>query len=735
MKHLITLMLIAVGHCLCLHAQNDIYEVSRLPGTMVFDGQLNESFWEALTPLPLITQSPRFGQPPSEQAEVFITYDDEYLYFAGSMHLSQPEYLRPTTFKRDPMDGTTDYFGLILDSFHDKENALAFFTGPTGFRWDGTVANDAEGDMPISMDWNTFWDVTTHQEESGWSAEMRIPWSSLRFQDTDGQVTMGLTCWWYIAAKNEVDIYPAIPMNWGENSGWKPSQMQTVRFRDIYSKKPLYVAPYVLGGSQLNYDLNNDETAYLKAQEPSFEAGLDVKYGITNNLTVDLTVNTDFAQVEADDQQVNLTRFSLFFPEKRLFFQERASIFDFNFDEFNRLFYSRRIGLDDDGNPVRIYGGARLVGRVGKFDLGVLNMQTQAADSLPSENFGLLRLRRQLAHSNSYIGGMLANRMGVDGHRNTALGLDGIFNLNGNDFLTLKWAQTFDNELTREGGALEAARVFLDWERRRFDGLSYKFSLSRVGGDYRPEMGFELRNNYYSFAPKINYGWLLGDDSKWFSWEISSDNYVLRNYSTNVVETARSILTVSGVDKTGWYFAGGLELQHEYISETFELSETVMIPVGTYDFFQLGASISTPFTEFLGAILEWKGGQFYDGRLQSIAIYPRWKLSAHFDLEGFYQYNFGKFPERELKYASQLARIKAAYMLNTKFSIAAFLQYNSLDNIYAGNIRFRLNPKEGHDLYLVYNDLINADRERKVPYLPFSSSRAVVLKYTYTFRW
>ncbi|MEZ4988992.1 MAG: DUF5916 domain-containing protein [Saprospiraceae bacterium] len=715
------------------HSQDAVFDVPRLPADITFDGKLDEDFWDELTPLSLTGHMPHYGQAPSEAARIYLCYDDHYLYLAGDMQLSDPGLLRPTTFRRDPDDGTTDYLGLILDSFHDKENALAFFTGPTGFRWDGSVSNDAEGDSPLNLDWNTFWDVLTHMGESHWSSEMRIPWSSLRFQDKDGQVLMGITCWWYIAAKNELVIYPDIPPKWGDMSAWKPSQMQTIRFREVYSKKPLYIAPYLLGGSQLNYDLNETGTAYLKNKEPAFEAGLDVKYGITNNLTLDLTVNTDFAQVEADDQQVNLTRFSLFFPEKRLFFQERAGIFDFNFDQFNRLFYSRRIGLDEDGNPVRIYGGARLVGRVGKYDLGFLNMQTQASDSLASENFGLFRLRRQLSGSNSYIGGILANRMDVDGHRNTALGFDGIFNLNGADFLTAKWAHTFDDATPTREFSTESGRFYLDWERRRFDGLSYKLSISRVGGDYQPEMGFELRNNYHSVAPTLRYGWLLGEKSDWFSWRVSLENYILENYSTRIVETASSLFNIEGTSKNGWYIQAGINYQHEYITEAFELSETATVPTGTYDFFQWGLNVSTPYSQFLGAILEWKGGAFYDGHLQSVAIFPRWKLSAHFDLQGFYQYNYGNFRSRDQLFEAHLARIKAVYMLNTKFSIAAFLQYNSLDKVYVGNVRFRLNPREGHDLYLVYNDLINEDRTREMPHLPFSSNRAVVLKYTYTF--
>ena len=175
------------------------------------------------------------------------------------------------------------------------------------------------------------------------------------------------------AGGQTIRVFPAIPPNWGEMSTWKPSQAQEVEFEGLRARKPIYVAPYVLTGFSRNNDLNDPETAYIRTDTPKFDLGLDVKYGLTNNLTLDLTANTDFAQVEADDDEVNLSRFSLFFPEKRLFFLERAGIFDFSFGEYNQLFYSRRIGISDE-DPVRIYGGARLIGRIGPWDVGFFDM-------------------------------------------------------------------------------------------------------------------------------------------------------------------------------------------------------------------------------------------------------------------------------------------------------------------------------------------------------------------------
>ena len=214
---------------------------------------------------------------------------------------------------------TTDYLGISIDSYNDKENALLFFTNPNGIRWDATVSNDGTptGEtMPINMNWNTFWDVKTTMDDQGWYVEMCIPISSLRFQSTDQTIVMGISFFRWVPAKNEGYTFPEISLEWGDLATFKPSLFAEVEFEGLDPKKPLYISPYLLTGFEQYFDLNTSETAYDHSQDTRLEPGLDLKYGITPNTTLDVTVNTDFAQVEADDQQFNLTRFSLFFPRK-----------------------------------------------------------------------------------------------------------------------------------------------------------------------------------------------------------------------------------------------------------------------------------------------------------------------------------------------------------------------------------------------------------------------------------
>ena len=442
--------------------------LTRLSGPVELDGQLSEPVWDDVTPLPITVYGPTFQMPPTEKTEILVAYDDSYLYMAGRLYDSDPTGIRSNTLYRDQFSGD-DLFSIVIDSYNDYESGVWFTTTPVGVRSDRTVSNDGEftNGSAMNNDWNAHWDVATTQTDEGWFAEMRIPFSTLGFQDRDGHVEMGLIVYRLIARKNERQTFPAIPPNWGMGFA-KPSQAQRVSLEGVYANKPVYVTPYVLGGVDRESHLNSAETAYEVSNERTTEAGLDIKYNVTNNLTLDATANTDFAQVEADSQQVNLTRFSLFFPEKRQFFQERSSLFEFNTGGISRLFHSRRIGLDDEGEQVRIYGGLRLVGRVGGVDVGVLNMQTAAQGDLPSENFGVVRLRRQIFNSFSTVGAIVTTRANTEGDYGISTGFDASIRAFGDEYVTAKWAGTFERGGTAGGGYnfVDASRFVARWERR-----------------------------------------------------------------------------------------------------------------------------------------------------------------------------------------------------------------------------------------------------------------------------
>ena len=527
------------------------YVMPRFTGQFRLDGVPDEPGWQAIPALPTTMCMPTNGAVPSERTEFRVAYDDDFFYAAGWFYDRDPKGGQGFTFKRDDF-GSGDWFGLHLDTFADKENALVFYTTPTGNRADAANSNDAQGEnfSWVGASWNTFWYCATSRTAEGWFAEYKIPLSSLRYQERDGRVVMGMLLNRRIARKNEYDSYPAISNQWGFTSIFKASQAQPIVFERLHPKKPVYVTPYLLAGLGSTAQLTSDHSAYQLQHTPTINAGLDVKIGLTSNLTADLTINTDFAQVEADDQQANLTRFSLFYPEKRLFFQERSSIFNFGFGTNNQLFYSRRIGLND-GQRVPILVGARLVGRVGLWDIGLLTMQTKAITStdgvaLPSENMSVLRLRRRMFNQNSYVGIMTTSRLGTDGRYNVAYGLDGIFRVVKQNFLAINWAQTFESTPTyarrpaenqSDNGGFSNARWRVQYEKRNLKGFGYDLSISRVGVAYNPGLGFESRQNYTRFGDRLFWGWLPGEKSRLLNHQVSVYGYVFRRNGSGITES------------------------------------------------------------------------------------------------------------------------------------------------------------------------------------------------------
>ncbi len=709
-----------------------VLEIPRLRSAVTLDGRCDDAAWDGIEPLPMVTQIPSFGAEPSERTEVLLAHDDEYFYLAARCFDREPESIHATTMKRDDAPDNSDMLCLILDTFNDNENGLMFVTTPTGSRFDAAIYGDITNSGGTSSSWNTFWDVQTTVTGRGWFAEMRIPFSSLRFQERDGTVVMGCTVIRWIARKDERIVFPAIPQDWGTRSHLKPSRARDVALTGIHGGNPVYVTPYALGGIGRNAVLNSAGTAYRTEETTVRDAGLDVKYGLTSNLTLDVTVNTDFAQVEADDEQVNLTRFSLFFPEKRMFFLERASNFDFKFYGSSRLFHSRSIGIHK-GRQVPIYGGARLVGRAGQWDVGLLNMQTEAVEDLPSENFSVLRLRRQVINPNSYVGGIVTNRMGTDGSYNTAYGVDGTFRVFGDDYLNLNWAQTFYRDQADDVSPLDIGNVRVHWERYRHTGWSYGLNYSRAGKEYLPGMGYERFPDLSNWTHFLRYGWTGSRDSRWFQYEWYEDAYVYERNGDGSTKTCIIRTGMLGSTKKGYSSSLSLTYNHENVREFLSFSESVIVPVGDYDFYGATGSFSTPGGKRLGLTTNFTAGQFYDGSRISVSSRLSRSFSSHLDTGITYQYNFVDFSARDQDFTAHIGQFRMLAMLSVKYSVSALIQYNSASDKAIANIRFRYNPHEGNDLYLVYDEGINADRDAADPLMPRSGSRTVMLKYSYTF--
>lgn len=712
--------------------------IPKIKNNIEFDGHINESAWLEARSLQLIQHQPNFGEKPTEKTEAFIAYTDDYLYVACKCYDSEPP--SATSFKRDYFSPDTDYFILILDTFNDNENALAFQTTPTGLRADEAIFNDAAGDPPSDSNWDGFWESEVVETDEGWFAEMRIPFSSLGFEKENDQVVMGVSVSRYIARKNETAVFPHIPPNWGSWSPWKPSQTEDVILEDVEPQTLLHVTPYLLGGAVWQNMLNDSETDYQNHTDPTFDAGLDIKFGLTNNLTLDLTANTDFAQVEVDNQQVNLTRFPLFFPEKRRFFQERSSNFSFNFNSEDRLFYSRRIGLNQE-EPVRILGGARIVGRQGPWDIGVLNIQTgqdsnlnATAGGIPSENFGVFRLQRDVVNEDSKIGGIFTSRLAMDGNYDLAYGLDGLFRISGEDYISGKWAQTFQNEMSAIENSLDLARMQLQWERRSYRGIGFDLRFDRAGKQYQPGIGFEIRENYYRFGDRIGYGWTPGEKSTIQQHRINLENEIFFRNEDGSLQSLEFGPEYEILTNSGHSFTFGTFHRVEDLRASFELSEEVEIPADRYDFYTGKISYQMPGSQKLRTSIGINGGEFYDGRRWYAELSPIWNASRYVRLNGFYQWNRLSFPARDQALTAHVGRLRVEITPSVKYSFSSFVQYNSAEGLMVGNLRFRYNPREGNNFYIVYNERLNTNRTTTAgsPSLPLTNNRNILFKYTYT---
>jgi len=709
--------------------------VPRLSGELIFDGIPDEEAWQAIPALPLVMHIPVFGNEPSELSVIKIAYDNDYFYVSGILNYKNPDDIRAFSKKRDYSYLKCDWLGVIIDTFNDRQNAVMFWTNPNGVRSEGTIQNDVvDQNTDLSFSWNTFWDAKSSVNEHGWSTEIRIPFSSLSFQVKENKTCMGITVVNYRAAKSETVSFPAIPPDVA-NAIWKPSMTAMIEFTGLKPEKPVYITPYVTGGiGQIN-ELNDAETGYEMASKFKYDGGFDAKYSITNNLTLDLTVNTDFAQVEADDQKINLTRYSLYFPEKRVFFQEKADVFDFSFLGGNNLFYSRRIGLYD-GNPVRIYGGFRMTGRVDKWDIGILDMQTASFEENPSENFGIFRTKRSVFNPNSFVGGMVTSRLGMNGKYNVAYGLDGQFRVIGDEFMTVKWAQTFERDSVNRVFDFAPSRLLFEWERRKIKGFSYDFVYTWSGKSFNPGIGFEAKDNYQGGRAILQYGWLPQRETFLRYHSVSLMAYDFWNTLTGLHETTNGILKWYFQAKKGSYGSIAANWFHEDLADTLSLgNDQASVLPGKYSFAYLSALYGSSDAHALSYELYAEAGTFYNGWKISFSALPKLSIGAGFDLGLSYYLDYINLSSGTMSFTNHILGVRGLLTLTTKTSLSAFIQYNTaVDKVFT-NIRFRYNPREGNDFYIVYDEALNSDLSRENPRLPISAGRTLLLKYTYTFKF
>ena len=710
-------------------AQETPLDLTRLPGPVIVDGRPDEPAWQQVPVLPLTMYTPVFRGTPTQRTEIRVAYDDEFLYAAGWFYDSNPAGIRVNSLYRDRWNGD-DALAIYIDAFNDNQNAKWFGTTPSGMRFDLLVSDDGN---TTNESWDTFWTSRTSVTAEGWFVEVRIPFSSLGFQTgADGRVVMGLTVTRLVSRLDERVTFPEIDPKFPFR---RPSVARDVVLRGVHSRTPIYVTPYVLGGADTTV-LPSASAAFRRQRDISREAGLDVRYPMSGQLTFDFTVNTDFAQVEADGQQVALDRFPLFFPERRRFFQEGSSLFDFVAGGGARLFHSRRIGLTPDFQPVRILGGARVVGRVGTWDVGALEMQTDRHGTTPAENFGVLRLRRPVFNQHSTAGLIATTYVAADGRTNLAVGGDTSLRLRGDEYVGAKWALTA-SDVERRGVDLVSRSLFdTTWERRSNRGLSYTWQLTRAGADYRPELGFMPRRDFTTANVLAN--WFKYTDAHRYFKRVFPGALAFSTFrnADRVLESGQYAVWVQWDTKAGG--GGWIEPKafHENVLTPFVIGNAVHIPAGRYDFADLQAVYTMPTGSTLRTNADFRSGTYFDGTRTQLILAPTWNVSRHLELGGDYQVTRLRFDQRHEAVTIQLARLRVRTALNAQASGNAFVQYNSTTRSLDVNLRLRYNVAEGTDLWLVYNEGLDTDRTLDTvtrPIVPLSLSRALILKYSHTF--
>ena len=714
-----------------LFAQETPLELTRLPGPLVVDGHPDEEAWQRIPVLPLTMYTPVFRGQPTQRTEIRVAYDDENFYVGGWFYDTNPSGIRVNSLYRDRWNGD-DALAIYIDAFNDNQNAKWFGTTPSGMRFDLLVSDDGN---TTNDSWDTFWTSRTSMTDAGWFAEVRIPFSSLGFQTgPDGRVVMGLTVTRLVSRLDERVTFPAIDPKFPFR---RPSVARDVVLRGVHSRTPLYVTPYVLGGGSIAALPGAAPAADVRRErDTSREAGLDVRYPVTGKLTLDFTVNTDFAQVEADGQQVALDRFPLFFPERRRFFQEGSSLFDYTAANGLRLFHSRRIGLTPDFQPVRILGGARAVGRIGRWDIGALEMQTDRHGTTPAENFGVLRMRRSIVNENSTAGFLATSYMSADGRSNVALGADTSLRVYRDEYVGVKWAATADSRERSGIGLTDRSLFDTTWERRSQRGLSYTWQFSRAGEGYRPEMGFMPRRDFTT--ANVVGNWFLYTDKHPYFKRIYPGALVFNTFrnADRVLESGTYAFWVQWDTKAGG--GGWVEPKwfHENVLAPFVIGNKVHVPAGSYDFADLQLVYLMPNGRKMRTNADFRTGTYFDGRRTQLILSPTWNVSPHLEFGGDYQMTLLRFANRNESANVHLARLRIRTALNAQASGNAFVQDNSTTNRLDFNVRLRYNVAEGTDLWLVYNEGLDTDRAFDTvarPAAPLSVSRALILKYSHTF--
>ena len=705
----------------------------KLSEPLRIDGRLDESVYSSTPAITDFIQTlPRNGEEPTERTEAWVMFDAQNFYVSARVWDSAPpNKWIANEMRRDANQvRQNDHFGFMIDTFHDRRNGYVFYSNPVGGRIDLTEADEGNS----NSDWNPVWEVRTGRFEGGWTIEMAVPFKSVRYVSGTGQ-TWGIQLRRAIRRKNEWNYLTPIPTALGNGQGFfRISAAATLVGLELPpASRNIELKPYGIARTTTDRGVSPPVINQGKG-----DVGIDAKYGITANLTADLTYNTDFAQVEVDEQQVNLTRFSLQLPEKREFFLEGRGIFSFatfpstgaggagggggvaSTSTTPLLFYSRRIGLNA-GRMIPIDAGGRVTGKVGKTSIGILNIETaeETASKTPQTNFSVVRLKRDVLRR-SAIGVMMTNRSELStiaGVSSQGYGLDGVFNFFSDLTMGGYYARTRTTGLNGDESSYQAR---VDYAPDRYGA---QFERVRVGDAFNPEVGFLRRKNFERTFGELRFSPRPKRGSGIRQVTMTADVDYIEGSTSGRMESRQQTgrMNVERENSDQFSVEGGTN--YEYLPAPFNVARGVNIPTGGYAFNDVTARYGFGQQRRMSGTVSFQTGQFYDGHINALTLSSaRLSVMTRLSVEPSVSVNAVTLPAGD--FTTTVLRVRSDYAFSPRMFAGGLVQYSSNDRVFSSNLRFRWEYQPGSELFVVYTD----ERDTIPVGFPALKNRAFVVK-------
>ena len=728
-KYLFALSFLFVYHSIAQNTksrQNLDFQITFLEDSPVIDGNiLGEKLWDKVPIIDNLRQiKPDYGLPASEKTSIRVAYTNKSFYVAVVCYDKAPDKIVISDSRRDADLNDEDSFLFILDTYNDQQNGFLFGTNASGMEYDAQINNEGEGNFSsnrqqggviggTNINWDASWEVKTESGDYGWSAEFSIPLRSIRFNSGTDKI-WGVNFQRNISKRSETAYWANLPLGFDIK---RLSLAGKIKGINLKSPKNLKVIPYALT------QVAQDKTI-SKINSSRADFGGDIKYSLTPGLTLDLTYNTDFAQVEVDDQQVNLDRFNLFFPEKRPFFLENAGQFSVGSPGEVDLFFSRRIGIGDGGSLVPIIGGSRVSGKVGQTNIGLLSMFTDEVEidgdiGIVKNNYSVARVNHDFAKSRSSLGGIFVNRngIGISDDYNNVFALDGKLGLGKKAQITGYISKSTTPGIKNREHAFKILAVY-NW-----NGWNLRAGYTEVGEGFNPEVGFLQRSAFKKPEFLIFKQWRSKNTGKFLEVRPHVSYRGYWNFN-NTQETGFLHIDNHWVWESGFEIHTGINFTKETVLEAFPIS-LVTIDPGIYDHKELQFVMFTnPNNKASFRNRTYIGGYFGGSRISS-SNKLNLRLGDKFNADTNFNYNRLKLPHGLTNVV--ITGVRLAYSFTPRMFLQSLVQYNNVSEVTSVNARFGWLKNANTGLFIVINIVKDND------FLNQLNNQSITIKYSYQF--